>query len=165
MRFSAVIGALALALAASLHAQDVIPKVEYLGGHAGMDKKVKGSLLITASEVRFLDEHGAPLITVPMRTITSVEAGIDRRDASVGSKLAFGILAKSRKDELVTLSYETSSNAEGLVFRTDRNMSASVVAKIRFRLKHGAPASSASHQAPDHSDRPTAETAPMPDRK
>jgi hypothetical protein len=37
-------------------AQDRIPKVEYQAGHAGMEKKVKGSLVITDAEVQFLDE-------------------------------------------------------------------------------------------------------------
>ena len=122
---------------AVLLAQDVIPKIEYQAGHGGMDHKVKGSLLVSDSVVKFLDEKGAVLIVIPIKSIKGVSSSIDRKEASVGSKLAFGILAKSRKEELVMVSYESGETAEGLVFKTEKNMSAGLIAKLQFHIKRG----------------------------
>jgi hypothetical protein len=116
-------------------AQDRIPKVEYQAGHAGMEKKVKGSLLITDAEVQFVDEKGALRITIPLASITTLSSSIDRKEASVGAKLALGFFAKSRKEELVTVAYEMDQTAEGVIFKTQKNMSAGAVAKIQFHLK------------------------------
>ena len=122
---------------AVLLAQDVIPKIEYQAGHGGMDHKLKGSLLVSDSVLKFLDEKGAALIVIPIRNIKGVSSSIDRKEASVGSKLAFGILAKSRKEELVMVSYEIGETAEGLVFKTEKNMSAGLIAKLEFHIKRG----------------------------
>ncbi len=116
-------------------AQDRIAKVEYQAGHAGMEKKMKGSLLISDADIQFLDEKGNVRITIPAASITGVTSSIDRKEASVGSKLAFGLFAKSRKEELVTVTYEAGETAEGVIFKTQKNMSAGTVAKIQFHLK------------------------------
>lgn len=126
---------LTVAIATVASAQEMVPKIEYQGGHAGMDQKVKGSLLISDTDVQFTDPKGKQLIDIPLAQIRDVSSTIDRKDASVGAKLAIGFLAKSRKDELVTISFETEKTAEGVVFKTDKNMSAGLVAKIRFHLK------------------------------
>ncbi len=117
------------------HSQEMIPKIEYQGGHAGMDRKVKGTLLISDTDLQFLDAKGSQLIAIPLTEIRDVSSAIDRKDASVGAKLAIGFLAKSRKDELVTISFETEKTAEGVIFKTDKNVSAGLVAKIRFHMK------------------------------
>ena len=116
-------------------AQDLIPKVEYQGGHAGMDDKVKGSLIVSDSTIKFVDEKGAVLVIIPITTITDVSSSIDRKEASVGSKIAFGFLARSRKEELVTVTYASTETAEGVVFKTEKNVSAGLVAKIQFHMK------------------------------
>jgi hypothetical protein len=116
-------------------AEEVIPNVEYQGGHSGMKSKVKGSLRIDDIEIQFLDAKGKTLLAIPIKSITDVSSSMDRKDASVGAKLALGFLAKSRKDELVTISMESSETAEGIVFKTEKNASAGVVAKIRFQMK------------------------------
>jgi hypothetical protein len=115
--------------------QDRIPKVEYQAGHAGMEKKVKGSLVITDAEVQFLDEKGNTRIIMPMTSITAVSSSVDRKEASVGSKLVLGFLAKSRKEELVTVAYEAVETAEGVNFKTQKNVSAGAVAKIQFHMR------------------------------
>ena len=141
-------------------AQDLVPKVEYQGGHAGMDDKVKGSLVISDSAMKFVDEKGAVLVTIALTTITDVSSSIDRKEASVGSKIAFGFLARSRKDEMVTVTYASTETAEGVVFKTEKNVSAGLVAKIQFHMKRaGAQTStdSATHSTVPH---PPASPAP-----
>jgi len=115
--------------------QDQISKVEYQDGHACMDKKMKGSLVLSDTTLQFLDEKGHSLIAIPMAGITNLSSSIDRKEASVGSKIAFGFLAKSRKEELITVAYTTEQTAEGIIFKTEKNMSAGTVAKIQFHMK------------------------------
>ena len=96
--------------------QDRIPKVEYQAGHAGMEKKVKGSLVISDDEVQFLDEKGNTRITMPMTSITGVSSTVD-------------------KEGLVTVAYEAVETAEGVIFKTQKHVSAGAVAKIQFHMK------------------------------
>jgi hypothetical protein len=154
------IAALLLTSAGTLAGQDVIPKVEYQAGHAGMDKKVKGSLVISDTDIKFLDEKGTPVITIPLANITDVSSSIDRKEASVGSKLAFGFLARSRKEELITVSFESSETAEGIIFKTDKNVSAGVVAKIQFHMKRAGVTPAATAAGPEEVKHPPAQPAP-----
>ena len=126
----------ALALAASpAYAQDTFPDIEYISGHAGMQDKVKGVLVLDATELRFQGKDGQVLITIPLSGITEVGNQTDIRDASVGKKLLFGGLAGSRKQDFVQVTYETSQTAEGLVFKVKQGTSTGIVAKIKFAVK------------------------------
>ena len=96
--------------------QDRIPKVEYQAGHVGMEKKVKGSLVISDDEVQFLDEKGNTRITMPMTSITGVSSRVDQ-------------------EGLVRVAYEAVDTAEGVTFKTQKNVSAGAVAKIQSHMK------------------------------
>ena len=96
--------------------QDRIPKVEYQAGHAGMEKKVKGSLVISNDEVQFRDEKDSTRITMPMTSITGVSARVDQ-------------------EGLVRVAYEAVDTAEGVLFKTQKNVSAGAVAKIQFHMR------------------------------
>ena len=96
--------------------QDRIPKVEYQAGHAGMEKKVKGSLVISNDEVQFRDEKDSTRITMPMTSITGVSSSVDKK-------------------ELVRVAYEAVDTAEGVIFKIQKNVSAGAVAKIQFHMK------------------------------
>lgn len=137
MRFVPVAAAvLALCAApASVQAQDLIPDVEYFTGKEGMEEKEKGVLMVSAEGIRFTKKDGTVLITIPIGTIVQVERSTDIRDASVGKKLLFGSLAGSRKQEFLTISTETSSTAEAIIFKLKQNTGAAAVAKINFHRK------------------------------
>ena len=96
--------------------QDRIPKVEYQAGHAGMEKKVKGSLVISNDEVQFRDEKDSTRITMPMTSITGVSSSVE-------------------KEGLVRVAYEAVDTAEGVRFKTQKNVSAGAVAKIQSHMK------------------------------
>jgi hypothetical protein len=94
-----------------------------------------------------------------MATITQVERSTDIRDPSVGKKLLFGSLAGSRKQEFVTISTETESTAEAIIFKLKQNTGAAAVAKINFyRKKAGATV------ADDSSSSTTTKSNPQPPR-
>ena len=96
--------------------QDRIPKVEYQAGHAGMEKKLKGSLVISDDEVQFRDEKDSTRITMPLTSITGVSSSVDKK-------------------ELVRVAFEAVDTAEGVIFETPKNVSAGAVAKIQSQMK------------------------------
>ena len=96
--------------------QDRIPKVEYQAGHAGMEKKVKGSLVISNDEVQFRDQKDSTRITMPMTSITGVSSRVDQ-------------------EGLVRVAYEAVETAESVILKTQKNVSAGAVAKIQFHMK------------------------------
>ncbi len=116
-------------------AQDTFKDVEYVSGHAGMEDKVKGVLVLDSKELRFQNKDGAPLMTIPLSQITEVGNQTDIRDASAGKKLLLGGLSGSRKQEFVQITYETPQTAEGLVFKVKQGTSTGIVAKLKFAVK------------------------------
>jgi hypothetical protein len=116
--------------------QDVIPKVRYKGGHEGWgDDEIRGSLLIGDTTLVFQDEDKKRTLEIPLRKITDIGTQTQRKEASVGSKLLFGGLAKSRQEEFIAVSYDLPDNAEAIVFRFEPHTSAAALAKIKFRMR------------------------------
>jgi hypothetical protein len=121
---------------ASAQGQDVVPKVRYKGGHEGWgDDEIRGSLAIGDSMLVFQDQDGKRTLQIPLRKVTDLSTQTQRKEASVGSKLLFGGLARSRQEEFIAVSYELPDNAEAVIFRFEPHTSAAVLAKIKFRMK------------------------------
>ncbi|MEO8030484.1 MAG: hypothetical protein ABI765_06530 [Gemmatimonadota bacterium] len=138
MQFRSLVLLLAVVTAGTsmASAQDIIPKVRYKGGHAGWaEDEIRGSLMIGDTTVTFQDDEGKRTLTIPVRNITEVAAQTQRKEASVGSKLLFGKLARSRQEEFVQVSYDLPDNAEAITFRFEPNTSAAAMAKIKFRMR------------------------------
>jgi hypothetical protein len=116
--------------------QDRFLGVQYLAGHAGLDSKVAGHLLLTDDALVFTtsDTLETPIIITPLASITEVTSAVDRKEASVGSKIMFGFLARSRKEELVQVTTTVPTGAEGIVFQVRKNESVGIVAKIHYRM-------------------------------
>lgn len=117
-------------------AQEIIEKVRYKGGHAGWgEREIRGTMILDDSTVTFEDRDGRRALTLPIVGITDIERQTQRKEASVGSKLLFGELARTRQEEFVTLSYETPDDAGAIVFRFEPHTSAGMVAKLRYRMR------------------------------
>lgn len=140
IRPAAALAALAMLVTpASLLAQDMFPNVEYLAGKAGWKDKKKGTLLVSDTEVRFVSGKGELYFAVPMASIREVSNSLDRQDASVGKKLAFGMFAKSKKEETVVITAATEGDAEAIVFKVnEKNVAPGIVAKIKLRAEKAA---------------------------
>jgi hypothetical protein len=155
----AIFGATTVLPTAKLFAQDIVADVEYFTGREGVAEKKKGILVLSADGVKFAEKNGDKIFDIPMATITQVERSTDIRDPSVGKKLLFGSLAGSRKQEFVTISTETESTAEAIIFKLKQNTGAAAVAKINFyRKKAGATV------ADDSSSSTTTKSNPQPPR-
>jgi hypothetical protein len=136
---------------ASADKNTVYTEIEYVSGHEGFDLKKKGQMVVTAGGVEFFDNKGERIFTFPIATIQNAEHTRDIRDASVGKKLLFGGLAGDRKQDFLTLTIETDSNAEGVVFKAKQNAATGIAAKINFYVKKsraGAPPPQVAKAAP-----------------
>lgn len=134
-----------------LQAQDVIKKVRYKGGHTGWgEEEIRGVLIIGDSVLTFRqDDDKDARLDIPLRKVTDISTQTQRKEASVGSKLLFGSLARSRQEEFVAVSYDLPDNAEAIIFRFEANTSAAAIAKVKFRMrKMGVSATSNGESAP-----------------
>lgn len=129
--------AFALIGASAANCQDRFLSVEYTTGHAGFEKKQGGRLLLNHTAIVFTtpDKKERPRFSIPLGIITAVSSSTERNDASVGSKILFGFLSKSRKNEYLQITTETPEIAEGVVFKVKNNESLGIATKIRHRLK------------------------------
>lgn len=127
---------LAAAAARQAVSQEIVQKVRYKGGHAawGPDE-IRGTLAIGDTAIVFQDQDGKRELVIPIRKITDISNQTQRKEASVGSKLLFGGLARSRQEEFLTFSYELPDDAEAIIFRFEPNTAAAALAKIKFRMK------------------------------
>jgi len=126
-------GLAALVCLAALPAlgQESYPGTEYVSGQAGFDKKIKGTLFVTETELRFTTDKGQPVFTVPMATVTDAKATREHEGGSIGRKVALGVFA-SKNVEYLEIATRTDQGATALVFKTKKKQSASMAEKIKF---------------------------------
>jgi len=117
--------------------QEVFPNVQYISGRAALPVKIKGSLVLTASELRFNNEKGDSVMVLPLSMIKTVTNSVEQNPGSTGAKLMLGIFA-SKKEEFLYVNTETTELAEALVFKCKNKTSPGMVAKINFQMKKAA---------------------------
>lgn len=150
MRFTLrAVGVLLATAAPVVRAQSVYPDVEYIQGRDGLPDKLKGQLAIGDSAIVFTSKDGREVISVPMAQVKDVTNSFQTDPGSFGRKLALGIFA-SRKSEYLYLNTESPERVEVLVFKTKKNMSPEMMARVRHNMK--SPATGAASPNPSGSD-------------
>jgi hypothetical protein len=120
-------------------AQDVFPDVEYIQGRTGFSEKMKGRLVISATDVAFM-KGDSTVFTVPLATIKDVTNSLQTDPGSVGRKLMLGVFS-SKREEFLYLNTETAERAEAIVFKCHKkNTSPDMMAKIKFQMAKTKPA-------------------------
>lgn len=130
---------------------EAFPQVEYVGGDASQPKKRAGMLVLTDSSLAMhpcvwdgcydhikqqkLPYKPEPYYIIPLKGISEVSSSSQVRGPSVGGRIAWGVLATDRTEELFGLVYETATSAEAPVFKTMKAQAGAIEAKVRFRLK------------------------------
>lgn len=124
-----VVGAVLLSGRAG--AGDDYDGVEYVAGKAGFEKKIKGRLTIDEHGVRFDDQKGRAIFSIPAVGIDGAKAGAEREEGSFGRKMALGIFASKTQEYLQVESHD-ATGAEAVVFRVRKKTGAGMAAKIHF---------------------------------
>ena len=119
---------------AAAWSQTVFPNVQYFSGRASLPRKIKGSLVLTESELRFNNTKGDSVMVLPLAIVRHVTNSAVRKPASTGRKLLVGFLATT-KEELLYVDTRTVDVAEMLVFKCRNGTSPDMVAAIQSQLK------------------------------
>lgn len=123
-----------LLLAGPALAQERFENVEYVSGKAGFEKKEKGVLYLEEGRLRFADKKGNTIFSMPLESITEVEATREHEEGSFGRKMALGIFA-SKNQEYLLVKTETADAAEAITFKCKKKTSETMATKINFALK------------------------------
>ena len=134
MKRMIVFAIVALLSPAAVRAQDTFPGIQYISGRAGVAEKIKGSLVLTASQLRFNNEKGDSVFVIPLSIVKEVTNSVEQNPGSTGAKIMLGVFA-SKKEEFLYVNTETSKAAEALVFKCKNKTSPAMLAKIRFQVK------------------------------
>lgn len=134
MKSLARFAALACLAALPALAQETFPDTEYISGHATLgDKKAKGTLILSDTEIRFMSDKGVPLITVPLVTVTDAKATREHEGGSFGRKMMLGAFA-SKDNEYLEIDTRSDTGASALIFKTKKKQSAGMAEKIKFSV-------------------------------
>ena len=135
MKLAILIAAFSFATPAFASTQNVYRDAEYFSGTRGLEKKIKGTLIIDDSLIALEDKSThMVLLSIPLSTVKGVSASIGVNGGSFGRKILLGVFA-SHDEEFVTIFTENASDAEVITFKVQHNTSAGIVAKVYFRLK------------------------------
>jgi len=115
-----------------LWAADTFPDVEYFTGKAGFNQKVKGFLVVDDKEVRFNDKKGSNIFVIPLENVVEATRSREHEEGSFGRKMALGIFA-SKNAEYLRIETKSPQGAEVLVFKTKKEQSPGIAAKINFQ--------------------------------
>ena len=132
MRTPSVLAAVTVLSALPLLAGDTFPDIEYVTGKAGYNEKVKGFLLVDEKEVRFNDKKGSNIFTIPMEQVIEASRSREHEEGSFGRKMALGVFA-SKNAEYLRIETKSADTAEVIVFKTKKEKSPGIAAKINFQ--------------------------------
>ncbi len=122
----------------------------YLGGMSALPKaQLYGMLILSDSGVSFhicknyctLDKNkqvvydSIPAIFIPYAQMKEVAVSTQIKPSSGAARVAFGIMANDKREDMIGISYETPRRAESPVFSTPKAQSAAIEAQIRFLAK------------------------------
>ena len=127
-----LLAAATIAAPAQAWAQEVFEDVEYIQGRTGFPDKIKGKLVLTDTELKFVKDD-ATLFTVPLETVKDVTNSLTTDPGGVGRKLLLGAFS-SKREEFLYVNTESPERAEVIVFKCHKkNSSPDMMVKIRFQ--------------------------------
>jgi hypothetical protein len=132
MRTVSILTAGVILGALPLLAGESFPDIEYITGKAGVNDKVKGSLVLDEKGIRFNDKKQHAVFSIPIEQVVKATQSREREEGSFGRKMALGIFA-SKNAEYLRVETRTPEGAEVLVFKTKKERSPGIAAKINVQ--------------------------------
>ena len=93
----------------------VFQDVEYIQGRTGFPDKIKGKLVLTATELKFV-KNDSTLFTIPLETVKNVTNSLTTDPGGAGRKLLLGAFS-SQREEFLYVNTESPERAEAIVFK------------------------------------------------
>ena len=110
-----------IAAPAQAWAQEVFQDVEYIQGRTGFPNKIKGKLVLTATELKFV-KNDSTLFTIPLETVKNVTNSLTTDPGGAGRKLLLGAFS-SQREEFLYVNTESPERAEAIVFKCHKKNS------------------------------------------
>ncbi len=110
-----------IAAPAQAWAQEVFQDVEYIQGRTGFPNKIKGKLVLTATELKFV-KNDSTLFTIPLETVKNVTNSLTTDPGGVSRKLLLGAFS-SQREEFLYVNTESPERAEAIVFKCHKKNS------------------------------------------
>ena len=110
-----------IAAPAQAWAQEVFQDVEYIQGRTGFPDKIKGKLVLTATELKFV-KNDSTLFTIPLETVKNVTNSLTTDPGGVGRELLLGAFS-SKREEFLYVNTESPERAEAIVFKCHKKNS------------------------------------------
>lgn len=110
-----LLAAATIAAPAQAWAQEVFQDVEYIQGRTGFPNKIKGKLVLTATELKFV-KNDSTLFTIPLETVKNVTNSLTTDPGGAGRKLLLGAFS-SKREEFLYVNTESPERAEAIVFK------------------------------------------------
>ena len=115
------LAAATIAAPAQAWAQEVFQDVEYIQGRTGFPERIKGKLVLTATELKFV-KNDSTLFTIPLETVKDVTNWLTTDPGGVGRKLLLGAFS-SKREEFLYVNTESPERAEAIVFKCHKKNS------------------------------------------
>ena len=116
-----LLAAATIAAPAQAWAQEVFQDVEYIQGRTGFPNKIKGKLVLTATELKFV-KNDSTLFTIPLETVKNVTNSLTTDPGGVGRELLLGAFS-SKREEFLYVNTESPERAEAIVFKCHKRNS------------------------------------------
>ena len=110
-----LLAAATIAAPAQAWAQEVFQDVEYIQGRTGFPNKIKGKLVLTATELKFV-KNDSTLFTIPLETVKNVTNSLTTDPGGEGRKLLLGAFS-SKREEFLYVNTVSPERAEAIVFK------------------------------------------------
>lgn len=120
-------------------------RAEYLSGQPGVKKGGDPGALVLDAEtlsywnwhVSFLHKRLVEKFRIPLDTIVNASNTVDTNGPNPSMVAAFGVMAlgSKRHDEYVSVTTETETTTDVVIFKVEKNTSAAWAAKITFAAK------------------------------
>lgn len=130
---------------------EAFPRVQYTGGHASFPRPMWGVLVLTDSSLSFHPcgdgrrcEYvprgkavfkDTVIFTMRLTDIRELTPTTRTVGPGLGRRAVWGVWANDRSEETIEIRFATDATAEAPTFRTGPTQSASIDAKVRFRME------------------------------
>jgi len=121
-----------IAAPAQAWAQEVFQDVEYIQGRTGFPDKIKGKLVLTATELKFV-KNDSTLFTIPLETVKDVTNWLTTDPGGVGRKLLLGASLRSERGFCTSIPSRPSVPRRSSSKCHKKNSSLDMMAKIKFQ--------------------------------
>jgi len=116
-------------------AEDSFDDVEYISGKTGLDKRKKGTLVVSEGKLLLKEKDGTEIFSLPANQVTSATSHVVTEEGGVATRVFINRNALERV-ETVNVNFESLTEAGCIILRCKKkNTGPQIAAKVNFAAK------------------------------